>query len=75
MALGWKCKCDLLDSPLSSISTSCMVGVEVKFPQMSLSIISVYLPGCTGCIDDFKESLNHLEAAISLLPPPDYCFG
>ena len=32
-------------------------------------IISVYLPSRSGCTDHFKEALDQLDAAISLLPP------
>ena len=52
MALGWKLKWDQFVSPLSSIFTSRMVGVEVRFLR-----------------DDFWRLQDHLEAALSLLPP------
>lgn len=53
VTLGSKLKWDQPVSPLCSIFTSHMVGVEVKFPQRCLFNISVYLPSRTGCTDDF----------------------
>ena len=46
-----------------------MIGIEYNLSHCSLYIISVYLPSRSGCTDDIKESLDQLDAAITLLSP------
>ena len=69
VALGWRSSLDHLVSPLPVVSSSRMVGIEYKAPCRSLFIISVYLPSRSGCTDDFKETLDQLDATMTVLPP------
>ena len=68
MALGWHKSLDKFISPLPFVSSYRMVGIEYNPPRHSLYIISVYLPSRSGCTDEFKISLDQLDAAIQLLP-------
>ena len=65
VALGWHKSLDRFISPLPSVS-SCRI--EYNPSHHSLYLISVYLPSQSGCTDEFKESLDQLDAAILLLP-------
>ena len=74
VALGWHKSLNQFITPISFISSCRMLGIEYN-PQSSsphsksLYILSVYLPCRSGCTDGFKESLDHLNAVILLLPP------
>ena len=68
VALGWHKSLDRLISPLPFVSSCKMVGIEYNPSHHSLYLISVYLPSRSGCTDEFKESLDQLDAAILLLP-------
>ena len=71
VALGWPKSLDKFISPLPFVSSCRRIGIEYNFSHSSIYmyIISVYLPSRSGCTDDFKESLDQLDAAITLLRP------
>ena len=68
VALGWHTSLDHMVSPASFTPTSRIVGTQLSSPHHSLYFISVYLPCRSGCTDDFKETLDHIDAILQLLP-------
>ena len=68
VALGWHTSLDHMVSPASFTPTSRIVGIQLSSPHHSLYFISVYLPCRSGCADDFKEMLDHIDTILQLLP-------
>ena len=69
MALRWRSSLDNFISPIPIVSTPSLLGIHLSLPLYSLYLISVYLPSRSGCTDDFKESLDQLDATLQILPP------
>ena len=68
-AMGWRSSLDNFISSIPIVSTPSLLGIHLSLPHYSLYLISVYLPSRSGCTDDFKESLDQLDATLQILPP------
>ena len=42
-----------------------MVGIKLLSKPRPVCFFSLYLPSRSGCTDDFKESLDHIDAVIN----------
>ena len=72
VALGWHRRVNHLISSTPFISSHRAIGIELSSSLGPIYIVSVYLPTRTNSTDTFHESLDHLAAALLLLPPSAY---
>ena len=65
-AIAWRKSLDQHVKRLTNISCHRVVGIQIRTSTRPLCILSVYLPTCTGCTDDFRECLDQVDSILEV---------